>query len=233
VEFRGDGQHSPTVHRQTSHVIHKAVLESDFEKVSSRMHEMHRRNINTARKNNVQIVFGNTHEQMMEFYNLHLRTRQSQGVPIQPLGFFKKLKTMVMDQGLGFLLLAYKDGECIAGAVFLHWHKTLTYKYGASSAASLNYRPNNLIMWTAMQWGCQHGFTCFDLGRTDLENTGLRTFKTRWGALEEPLYYYSTTPAKPQKSSTGKLEHIVHFTIQKSPLWVCRLTGELLYRYFG
>jgi CelD/BcsL family acetyltransferase involved in cellulose biosynthesis len=233
VEFRSEVENSSSLYGHSNHVIHKAVLEPDFDKVKGRMHEMHRRNVNVARKSGVQIVFGSTDEHMLEFYNLHLHTRRDQGVPIQPLNFFKKLKTTVLDQGLGFILLAYKDDQCLAGAVFLHWHKTLTYKFGASSEAGLNLRPNNLIMWTAMQWGCDHGFTCFDFGRTDLENTGLRTFKSRWGAKEEPLYYYSTVPSKSQKASTGKLEQIVHFVIRNSPLWVCRLSGELLYRYFG
>jgi len=233
VELRGECQDSSILHGYSNHVIHKAVLEPDFDKVSGRMHEMHRRNTNVARKNNVQIVFGNTDDHMSEFYNLHLHTRRDQGVPIQPFKFFKNIKNMILDQGLGFILLAYKDGQCVAGAVFLHWHKTLTYKFGASSEIGLHFRPNNLIMWTAMQWGCEHGFTCFDLGRTDLENTGLRTFKSRWGAQEEPLYYYSSIPPKSQKETTGSLDQIVHFVIRKSPLWVCRLSGELLYRYFG
>jgi len=233
VEIRDDLQNSPTLYGDSNHVIHKAVLEPDFEKVSGRIHEMHRRNINVARKNNVQIVFGNTHQHMLEFYKLHLTTRQSQGVPIQPLGFFKKIKTLLLDQGLGFLLLAYKDDQCIGGAVYLHWHKTLTYKFGASDPAGLNFRPNNLIMWTAMKWGCENGFTCFDFGRTDLENTGLRTFKSRWGAEERPLFYNSTEPLKAKKESPSTLENIVHTVIRNSPQWVCRLSGELLYRYFG
>lgn len=233
VEIRDDIQNSQVLFGDSSHVIHKAELESDFERVFSRIHVMHRRNINVARKNNVQIVFGNTLQHLLEFYKLHLHTRRSQGVPIQPLGFFKKIKTLLLDRELGFLLLAYKDDQCIGGAVFLHWHKTLTYKFGASDPASLNFRPNNLIMWTAMKWGCEHGFTCFDFGRTDLENTGLRTFKSRWGAEEKPLYYHSTKPPKSKKESLGALENIVHAVIKNSPLWVCRLSGELLYRYFG
>ena len=233
VEIRDDIQESPILYGNSSHVIHKAVLESDFEKVSGRIHEMHRRNINVARKNNVHIVFGNTHQHMLEFYTLHMRTRRSQGVPVQPIGFFKNIKTMILDQGLGFLLLAYKNDQCIGGAVFLHWHKTLTYKFGASDPAGLNFRPNNLIMWTAMKWGCEHGFLCFDFGRTDMDNTGLRTFKSRWGAEEKPIYYFSTKPPKGKKVSPGTLEKIVHTVIKNSPLWICRLSGELFYRYFG
>ena len=233
VEIRDDIQNSPTLFRDSSHVIHKAELESNCEKVFRRIHEMHRRNINVARKNNVKIVFGNTLQHMLDFYKLHLQTRQSQGVPIQPLGFFKKIQMLILDQGLGFLILAYKDDKCIGGAVFLHWHKTLTYKFGASDPAGLNLRPNNLIMWTAMKWGCENGFTCFDFGRTDLENKGLRTFKSRWGAEEKPLYYYSTKEPKSSNKSVSVLENIVHTVIRNSPLWVCRLSGELLYRYFG
>lgn len=233
IELRAEIENTSVLYGHSSHVLHRVVLEPDFKRVFNRIHEMHRRNIKIAEKNDVQIVFGNTHKDMLTFYNLHLRTRRNQGVPIQPLKFFNKLKTTVLDQGLGFLLLAYKGDQCIAGAVFVHWQKTLTYKYGASSAQGLSLRPNNLIMWTAMKWGCEHGYTSFDLGRTDLENSGLRTFKSRWGAQEESLYYYSTVPTEPQKTVMENLEGIVHFVIRNSPLWVCRLSGELLYRYFG
>jgi hypothetical protein len=50
--------------------------------------------------------------------------------------------------------------------------------------------------------------------------------------VEEPLYY-STIPLQPQRASSGRLENIMHTVIQKSPLWVCRLSGELLYRHVG
>ena len=216
----------------SEHVLHLAELEDDCDKVLSRVHGMHRRNLKQAITSQVEIVRAETLTQLHEFYDLHLRTRRSQGVPVQPLRFFENLKQILLDQELGFLLLAYKDQRCIAGAVFLHWQKRLTYKYGASSDDGLQYRPNNLLMWTAMQWGCEHGYTCFDMGRSDPGNAGLRTFKSRWGAQESTLEYTSLTPL-PIRNEKNRFMGLMESVVQISPLWVCRLTGELLYKHFG
>lgn len=231
VELRAEYAGMPGLYVNSEHVLHEAELSPEVEAVFGRLHDMHRRNIKIARANDVQIVRGEGLEQIEEFYKLHLYTRREQGVPIQPWRFFKEMKTL-FDQGLGFILLALKNGRPLAGAVFLHWQKTLTYKYGASSPEGLKLRPNNLLMWTAMEWGCRNGFTRFDLGRTSLSNQGLRTFKSRWGAREFPLWYASLKP----RSDGRRLERLMdlsHVVIQNSPLWVCRLSGEVFYKFFG
>lgn len=233
LDLRGTFADQPALETYSEHVIHHATLEPDVDKTYRRIHEMHRRNIKQARNNGVEIVFGDSDKHLREFYDLHLRTRRSQGVPIQPWRFFTLLKKNLLDQGLGFILLAYKDGQCLAGAVFLHWQKTLTYKYGASVDEGLKLRPNNLLFWTAMEWGCQHGYTVFDMGRTDPENTGLRTFKTRWGAEETLLYYSRTATSGHAKTGSGRMMGLMNYTLQRSPLWVCRLAGEVLYKHFG
>ena len=66
-------------------------------------------------------------------------------------------------------------------------------------------------------------------GRTDLDNTGLRDFKTRWGAVESPLSY-TYSPIAPA-SQSGKLRHALGTLIRSAPPWVCRAIGEALYRY--
>jgi CelD/BcsL family acetyltransferase involved in cellulose biosynthesis len=133
---------------------------------------------------------------------------------------------------MGFVLLAKKDDEYIAGMVYLAWNRTLIAKYAASREDRFNLRPNNLLFWEGIRWGCQNGFALFDMGRTEVENTGLRTFKNRWGAREEPLYY-SILSGKRLRPSSGKLDRILHSVIHHSPLWVCRLSGEWLYRHVG
>jgi CelD/BcsL family acetyltransferase involved in cellulose biosynthesis len=231
VELRAEYANVPGLHVYSEHVMHEAELGPDVEAVFKRVHEMHRRNIRLAKANDIRIVSGGELKHIEEFYRLHLRTRREQGVPIQPWRFFRELKSL-FDQGLGFVLLAYKGEQCLAGAVFLHWQRTLTYKYGASHTDGLKFRPNNLLMWTAMEWGCANGYTRFDLGRTDLANQGLRTFKSRWGAREFSLCYASLEP-RLHHAKAGRLMDLSHVVIRNSPLWVCRFTGEVLYKFFG
>lgn len=231
IEVRWKLPAHPAIRSYSHFVLHTCKLAPDFDSVAARFHAMHRRNIKTAKKRGVRIKWGRERDHLREFYRLHLQTRRRQGIPIQPWRFFESVGAL-LEQGLGFVLLAYKDYECLAAAVFLHWQQTLTYKYGASSLDGQSLRANNLLFCTAIQWGCENGYTVFDMGKTDPRNAGLCSFKKRWGADEMPLIY-STLSCPPSRRGNAKLEHIMHTIIRNSPSWVCRAAGELLYGHFA
>ena len=176
------------------YVLHVLRLSGDVDADLGCIHSMHRRNANTARKRGVQIRSGTELEDLKTFYRLHLETRSRQGMPVQPWSFFEAVRELVLNQGMGFILLAYKDQECLAAAMFLHWGDTLVYKYGASSMEGLRLRPNDLLFWEAIRWGSENGYSHLDFGRTDFDNSGLREFKSRWGAEETQLAYSFSTP---------------------------------------
>ncbi len=229
MEIRADlaGNHHFWV--QKEYVLHQLALQPSFQLTQARIHSMHRRNAQTAERRGVQVLFGRAAADMETYYHLHLMTRKRQGVPVQPRRFFNLLLQDVLQQDLGVILLAYVQKKCVAGAVFLHWNQTLTYKFGASDADYLQYRPNDLIFWQAIAWGCQNGFTRLDFGRTDLENSGLRQFKALWGAQETDLQV-SYAPQFP-KSRPAWQTGLAARLIRSSPAWVCRWLGEILYRY--
>jgi lipid II:glycine glycyltransferase (peptidoglycan interpeptide bridge formation enzyme) len=232
LELRWNYPDHPKLTSHSPYVFHTLQLSPKVDDVAIGLHPTHRRNIRIAQENGVRVVLGKDLEQLKEFYKLHLQTRRRQGVPVQPWRFFELIREELFNQGLGFVLLAYKDKNCLAGAVFLHWNKTLTYKFGASDFKSLELRPNNLLFWKAIQWGCENDYKVFDLGRTDLENSGLRRFKKGWGADETQLIYTSLTN-KTNGTSKNKLSHMMKTIIQKSPTLVCKMTGKLLYRHFA
>ena len=232
MELRWKLPGQPEAQYSAEHVLHTVQLESTIEEVAEQIHHSHLRNIKTAQDHDVQIKVGRNLEDMRTFYSLHLQTRRRQGVPIQPYHYFELLQKRLIEQGLGFVLLAYENRRCLAGAVFLHWNHTLTYKYGASTSEGLHLRPNHLIFWNAIQWGFKNGFTSLDLGRTSIDNRGLRDFKSRWGAQEIPLIYTSLA-YEPQKAPNARLLEMMHVIIRKSPAWVCKLSGEILYKHFG
>jgi lipid II:glycine glycyltransferase (peptidoglycan interpeptide bridge formation enzyme) len=169
---------------------------------------------------------------LRDFYHLHTLTRRRQGIPVQPWGFFTSLKRNIIDQGLGFLLLAYSGDSCIAATLYLHWGKTLTYKFGASNSIGQKLRANHFLFWTAIRWGCENGFEILDFGRSANSNQGLKDFKARWGADEVPLSY-SFLPSGPQNDSSQKYMAIANVLIRNSPVWVSRILGKVLYKHFG
>ena len=164
------------------------------------------------------------------FYELHLRTRRRLGVPVQPRRFFSLLWQRMLARGLGFVSLVYAGGEPVAGAVFLAWNGSITYKFGASEPGAWNLRPNHRIFWDAIRWGCESGYRSFDFGRSDLEDEGLRAFKSSWGTTEQPLRY-SALADRPSSASLGRLGRLTRPALRRSPLWVSRVLGGVLYRY--
>jgi len=189
--------------------------------------------IRKAERDGVSVRMSDRWEDLQLFYGLHLETRRRLGTPIQPLRFFRLLCARLISQGLGFVLLAYKDSQLLAGAVFLHWNETLTYKYSASDPAYWKLRPNNSILWHAIRWGCENGYQVFDWGKTELGNEGLREFKRGWGSEEQILHYSVLADRPPKVPSAGRARLLLTPLIQRSPAWVCRAMGELLYRHFG
>jgi hypothetical protein len=232
IEIRWELPAYPPFQPYAAYYLHAVKLASDPQVVMKRFERTHRQNIGTAEKRGVHIEWGTEPEHLRCFYQMQLETRRRKGLPVQPWKFFDLLGKQILAQGLGFILLAYKDAQCLAGGLFLHWQQTLTYKYAASSTEDQQYRPNNLLSWTAMRWGCENGYTVFDLGRTELENTGLQRFKKGWAAQESPLTY-SMLSAAPPVASDSKLMSRMKPLIQKAPPWVCRAAGELSYRHFG
>jgi CelD/BcsL family acetyltransferase involved in cellulose biosynthesis len=208
---------------------HVLPLQGSSEQVRARINgsPVHRA-IKKAQREGVVATLSRSADDLETFYRLHLQTRRRQGVPVQPKRFLQLLHKHVIAEGLGFLVLAHLDRRPVAGALFLAWNGNLIYKFGASDPRFWELRPNNLVMWEAINWACEHRYRQLDFGRTELDNRGLREFKSRWGAHELPLMYSHLPPARPGSIPRVVMQAMAR-VIQSSPPIVCRVTGELLY----
>jgi len=192
-----------------------------------------RQPIEKAIRDGLKAEIRNDYKAIEEFYRLHLITRKKLGVPIQPKKFFFHFWNEIIKEGLGYVVLVRINNKIISSGIFAGFNKIVTYKFSASHPVYLKHRPNNLMLWTGIQEAKRRGFEIFDFGRTDIDTEGLRKFKLGWGTVEEPLYY-SYYPKAPEDSKFKFVkEKIVAPVIRYSPKFVCRLSGELLYKYFG
>ncbi len=192
--------------------------------------------IKKSRKLGVQVRIAQSREDMAHYYHLHLQTRsKKQGMPAQPRRFFFGLWDAFAANDALQLLLAEYQGSIIAGMILLASGTTVRYAYGASDERYLQLAPNNLLMWTAIMWGCMKGFQTFDLGRTACDNEGLMEFKRRWGAIKEPLpYYYYPNIAGLAATSESSWKFRSLTTCWKLlPLWGARALGGYLYKHLG
>jgi lipid II:glycine glycyltransferase (peptidoglycan interpeptide bridge formation enzyme) len=219
------------VHRTSNAVRHVLTLQADANTQFDRLNHETRRKVRQAQRSNLVVREGQDADALTKtFYELHLDTRRRLGSPVQPKRFFRVLWEEVIAQGLGFVLLAYAGSKPVAGRVCLTWNANVIGKFNASDRDAWHLRPNDLLLWHAIQHAIELGGRSFDFGRSDLDHTGLRRFKTGWGAREEPLVYSYLSPTPPGKATRDLSSRFAPF-IRHSPRWVPRLLGELLYRY--
>jgi CelD/BcsL family acetyltransferase involved in cellulose biosynthesis len=214
-------------------VRHVLSLEPGLEAVERGFHPSQvRRNVRRAEREGLTVRTGDRRDLVETFYGLHLLTRHRQGVPIQPKRFFGLIWDRVIEAGRGSVLVVEKDGTPLAAAVFLQANGTVVYKFGASDEQAWSLRPNHLLFQQAIRTACETKARCFDFGRTDLDNEGLRAFKRSWGAVEEPLVY-SGLGVEPSAAagSSGRAARLLGAVLRRTPPFVGRATGALLYRF--
>ena len=193
-----------------------------------------KRNIKKANKLKVKLEIRNDISGIKIFYDMMCETRKKHGLPPQPFLFFLNILNIVTKPGYGDILLAAKDDEYIAGAIYLKTGKKLLYKYGASYSKYYDLRGNNFVMWEAIKKYLSEGYTEFDFGRTEIENSGLRRFKLGWNSNE--LNIYTTRFSIKNKSflsSSTKTSGIHNFFFQHSPVFISKIIGRVLYKHIG
>ena len=192
--------------------------------------------IKKARKLGVQVRVAQHREEVAHYYSLHLQTRSKKhGMPAQPQRFFYELWDTFAASDAMKILLAEYEGNIIAGMVLLAAGTTVRYAYGASDERYLHLAPNNLLMWTAISYGCTHEYQTLDMGRTACDNEGLMEFKRRWGAIKEPLpyYYYPHLEGLATTSEHSRKFRLLTACWRQLPLRIAGPLGGHLYKHLG
>jgi FemAB-related protein (PEP-CTERM system-associated) len=211
-------------------------LINDLDQLWSSLRKPVQHQIKKSRKLGVQVHVAQHRENMQDYYRLHLQTRcRKHGMPAQPPHYFLSLWDTFAASGSLQLLLAEHQGRIIAGMILFASGTTVRYAYGASDERYLSLAPNNLLMWSAIAWGCTNGYQVLDLGRTACDNSGLMEFKRRWGAVQEPLpyYYYPRTAGLAAVSERSRKHQMLTACWKQLPLPLAQVLGGHLYKHLG
>jgi CelD/BcsL family acetyltransferase involved in cellulose biosynthesis len=160
--------------------------------------------IRRAEREGLQYAEGQSDSLLHSFFNLMLGMRRRHHTLPHPKKWFRNL-IQTFGPALKIRVALYRDTP-IASILTLRFKNTLVYKYGASDPRYHRFGGMHLLYWQAIQEAKRDGLTTFDLGRSDLGDAGLITFKEHWGAQRFPLTYYrlsgdSPPPRQSQKPS--------------------------------
>ena len=194
------------------------------------------RKIRRAEREGLVYEEGRSDALLSSFYRLFQITRQRHHLPPPPKAWFRNL---IDAFGSGLKIrVARKDGRAVASILTLRHKDTLVYKYGCSDSSLHKLGGMHLLFWNSIQEARQMGLQTFDFGRTDAGQTGLTTFKRRWGAVESSLVY-SRYAASHNSNHVFDLpvdswkSRIAKRTLRRLPLGVLSLLGNALYRHVG
>jgi CelD/BcsL family acetyltransferase involved in cellulose biosynthesis len=211
---------------------HTIELQRDPAVLFARCDSAARRAVRKAESGNLTITFAHDSEAMLTFHTLLCKTRRRHGLPPQPWRFFENIQRYILQRGHGCIVLAHVGTQPVAGAIFFHFGHMAIFKFGASDETFQQLRPNNLVMWRAIEWHARAGFSNLDLGRTSLGNEGLRRFKLSWGARERAIDYArfdcQTAGFVTSKDRSSGWHSSVFKLVPQS---LARLVGAVAYRH--
>jgi hypothetical protein len=194
------------------------------------------RKIRRAETEKLSYEEGRSDALLSDFYRLLTQTRRRHRLPPQPKEWFHNLRSC-FGNALK-IRIARKGGRALAGMLTLCNKDTLVYKYGASDPLYNNLGSMHLLYWRSIEEAKALGLRRFDLGRTDAGQTGLITFKKRWGAKESLLTYtryalsedvthrFDLSTSKEKPSAAREL-------LTYLPNGLLSLVGKTLYKHVG
>jgi hypothetical protein len=213
------------------YVLHRLDLEPSEQTLFRGFHkDSVQRRIRRAEKEHLGYEEGSSEVLLNHFYKLLILTRRRQGVPPQPLKWFRSL---ISCMGSNLKIRVVRKGDTpIASILTISNGKTMVYKYGCSDPRFNNLGATPLLFWRAIQDAKTAGMEEFDMGRSDTDNLGLVAFKDHWGTRRVELNYWRY-PAK--ATSFGPEHAIRHFRklISIAPDRALVLLGQLLYPHIG
>jgi len=213
---------------------HEIDLTVGAARLSDGMASASRRAVRKAEKAGLKVEFQTSRAAVDAYFDLHSQTRKRHGLPPQPLAFFWNIQKSLFSAGQGEVGLVFLEGKPIAGAVYLWFGRRAMYKFGASDSDARIERPNNLLMWRAMERYEAKGFEALHLGRTSLPHEGLRRFKTGFGAREERIDFCKFDFKKGEfVREQDKVEGWFNRVFAKMPIFALRLAGKMLYPHLS
>jgi FemAB-related protein (PEP-CTERM system-associated) len=183
-----------------------------------------RNQIRKAERSGLSVEFGQS-EKLDDFYETFACNMRDLGSPVHARGFFQGVLDAFGDQAR--IAIVRKDAQAIGGLIALAFKNAMIVPWASSLRQYLSWCPNMLLYWETLRSACLEGFQRFDFGRSS-RNSGTYRFKRQWGAVEEPLFWYTipiTASSRPRLSSANPKAALLAQLWRYLPLQVTRWLG--------
>jgi predicted N-acyltransferase len=204
-------------HTAVPYAFHQLDLNPDLATLLANCHKSStQRKVRRAEREGLSYAEGSSVALLDQFYRLFVVTRKRHKLPPPPRIWFANLVESFGDALR--IRVAYRLGTPVSAMITLRHKDTLVYKYGCSDAHYHSMGSMHLLYWKAIQDAKARGLRRFDLGRTDADQQGLITFKSRWGAAKSVVTYS-------RYSLSGQAAHVFDLSTAR---WKSRVAKSML-----
>lgn len=141
-----------------------------------------------------------------DLYDLLHKLYKRIKLPVPPLSFFISAVKNLEKTGYLKTFVAKVEEKIVGFRMILTYGGLIYDWYAASDQNYLNYRPNDVLPWEILKWGCENKYERFDFGGAGKPNEayGVRDYKLKFGGSlvnygrynrinNKPLYYFAKT----------------------------------------
>jgi len=201
---------------QTSYLY----LSKSVDELWTNLNKKHRNAVRKGRKEGLKVVEGKTESEIKEFYEcvwsdlVRYITNKTKHQLIYspkflPYEYFKTIWDILVPKKMAKFYFVYYNDKIISGLVIFCYNDMAIYEHGASIREYLKLRPNNLLLWIAIEDAKKNGYKIFDLaGMPFDEQDGVYRFKAGWnGELKQLKWYYKEYRLKEIRNFKKKIFH--------------------------
>ena len=190
-----------------------------------------RRKVHRGTREGLVCERGTSTALLRSFYQLFVMTRRRHSLPPTPYRWFHNLVECLGNNAE--IYVAFQNHSPVASLFMLKHGKKMVYKYGGSNHNVSNLGGTPFLFWKVIENAKSEGLEQLDLGRSDLDNEGLITFKNRLGGRVSPLHYWRLSAKSLPKTSPGWMGRFAKHALAHSPDALRIQVGNIFYRHLG
>jgi lipid II:glycine glycyltransferase (peptidoglycan interpeptide bridge formation enzyme) len=157
-------------------------LQPDIDAIMAQLKSRTRYNVRVSGRKDIVIRHGGE-EDLENYSRLATLTGQRQGFSIPSYAYYRRLWQILAPAGQAKLFLAEYQGELIAAQLAIAFGDTVVNRMTVWGGREGKRKPNEGLMWAAIQWAKEQGYSCYDFG--GLSPKGAEAYESRADLPEE------------------------------------------------
>jgi len=228
LEIRGMTRADPRLSLKTKYCTAILRLAADPDVLWKDFESRARKAVRKAIKSRLQVERG--HHLVEEFSEVISQHKQELGTPYHRTNFYRQILAEFPTQAE--ILMVRRDGQYLGGLLLVGAKDTVLPLYGGVLKQYHSYAAMSQLIWETIRYGCEHGFSYLDLGRSQW-GSGTLLFKRQWGAVAYPLFYEYYLPKGgniPDADPMNPRYRLAGVIWKRLPFCVAKALGPLIIR---